>query len=147
MRILRVFKLTLLGMWRAVHVCFCLIYVDARRCRKWESECPCSAPWRAASGRHVDTRPSAGFPGIDQWFMSKWRTVYPGAHKTGWDFTKGVSAAPVRWCVIELFPPCLPEVLFGTGEISGDGESPWDMFTPAPDLLGIYTTSDSHSHF
>ncbi|XP_051504315.1 uncharacterized protein LOC127412123 isoform X2 [Myxocyprinus asiaticus] len=35
------------------------------------------------------------------------------------------------------------EILCGTGELSGDGESPWDMFTPAPDLLGTHSTSDS----
>ncbi|XP_051990428.1 adrenocortical dysplasia protein homolog [Xyrauchen texanus] len=35
------------------------------------------------------------------------------------------------------------EILCGTGELSGDGESPWDMFTPAPDLLGTHSNSDS----
>ncbi|XP_057200144.1 adrenocortical dysplasia protein homolog isoform X1 [Triplophysa rosa] len=37
------------------------------------------------------------------------------------------------------------EVLCGTGEISGDGESPWDMFTPAPDLLGLEPHSQTES--
>lgn len=38
-----------------------------------------------------------------------------------------------------------PEVLCGTGELSGDGESPWDMFTPAPDLLGLESHSQPES--
>lgn len=37
-----------------------------------------------------------------------------------------------------------PEVLCGTGELSGDGESPWDMFTQEPALLGRCSTSDSN---
>lgn len=37
-----------------------------------------------------------------------------------------------------------PEVLCGTGELSGDGESPWDMFTQEPALLGRRSTSDSN---
>lgn len=41
----------------------------------------------------------------------------------------------------------LPEVLCGTGELSGDGESPWDMFTEEPALLGRRSTSDSNGNF
>lgn len=37
-----------------------------------------------------------------------------------------------------------PEVLCGTGELSGDRESPWDMFTQEPALLGRRSTSDSN---
>ncbi|XP_073693229.1 adrenocortical dysplasia protein homolog [Garra rufa] len=37
-----------------------------------------------------------------------------------------------------------PEVLCGTGELSGDGESPWDMFTQEPALLSRRSTSDSN---
>ncbi|XP_056123260.1 adrenocortical dysplasia protein homolog isoform X2 [Rhinichthys klamathensis goyatoka] len=37
-----------------------------------------------------------------------------------------------------------PEVLCGTGELSGDGESPWDMYTQEPALLGRRSTSDSN---
>lgn len=40
----------------------------------------------------------------------------------------------------------LPEVLCGTGELSGDGESPWDMFTQEPALLGRCSTSDSNGN-
>ncbi|XP_051507770.1 uncharacterized protein LOC127414074 isoform X2 [Myxocyprinus asiaticus] len=36
-------------------------------------------------------------------------------------------------------------VLCGTGELSGDVESPWDMFTPAPDLLGQEPCSQTES--
>uniref|UniRef100_A0A8C1SB67 ACD shelterin complex subunit and telomerase recruitment factor n=1 Tax=Cyprinus carpio TaxID=7962 RepID=A0A8C1SB67_CYPCA len=39
----------------------------------------------------------------------------------------------------------LPEVLCGTGELSGDRESPWDMFTQEPALLGRCSTSDSNA--
>uniref|UniRef100_A0A8C2HGX4 ACD shelterin complex subunit and telomerase recruitment factor n=1 Tax=Cyprinus carpio TaxID=7962 RepID=A0A8C2HGX4_CYPCA len=38
-----------------------------------------------------------------------------------------------------------PEVLCGTGELSGDRESPWDMFTQEPALLGRRSTSDSNA--
>lgn len=41
----------------------------------------------------------------------------------------------------------LPEVLCGTEELSGDGESPWDMFTQEPALLGRRSTSDSNGNF
>lgn len=41
----------------------------------------------------------------------------------------------------------LPEVLCGTGELSGDGESPWDMYTQEPALLGRRSTSDSNGNF
>ncbi|XP_048040200.1 adrenocortical dysplasia protein homolog isoform X1 [Megalobrama amblycephala] len=37
-----------------------------------------------------------------------------------------------------------PEVSYGTGELPGDGESPWDMFTQEPALLGRCSTSDSN---
>uniref|UniRef100_A0A673N4K8 Uncharacterized LOC107750530 n=1 Tax=Sinocyclocheilus rhinocerous TaxID=307959 RepID=A0A673N4K8_9TELE len=36
-----------------------------------------------------------------------------------------------------------PEVLCGTGELSGDGESPWDMFTQEPALLDPEQESQS----
>ncbi|XP_050971424.1 adrenocortical dysplasia protein homolog isoform X2 [Labeo rohita] len=36
-----------------------------------------------------------------------------------------------------------PEVLCGTGELSGDGESPWDMFTEEPALLDPEQESQS----
>ncbi|XP_065123750.1 adrenocortical dysplasia protein homolog isoform X1 [Paramisgurnus dabryanus] len=38
-----------------------------------------------------------------------------------------------------------PEVLCGTGEFTGDEESPWDMFTPAPDLLDTHSQPESQS--
>lgn len=41
----------------------------------------------------------------------------------------------------------LPEVSCGTGELPGDGESPWDMFTQEPALLGRCSTSDSNGNF
>jgi len=41
----------------------------------------------------------------------------------------------------------LPEVLCGTGELSRDGESPWDMYTQEPALLGRRSTSDSNGNF
>lgn len=37
-----------------------------------------------------------------------------------------------------------PEVLCVTGDLSGDGASPWDMFTEEPALLGRASTSDSN---
>ncbi|XP_039518833.1 adrenocortical dysplasia protein homolog isoform X3 [Pimephales promelas] len=37
-----------------------------------------------------------------------------------------------------------PEVVCGTGELSRDGESPWDMYTQEPALLGRRSTSDSN---
>uniref|UniRef100_A0A8C1GUP0 ACD shelterin complex subunit and telomerase recruitment factor n=1 Tax=Cyprinus carpio TaxID=7962 RepID=A0A8C1GUP0_CYPCA len=37
----------------------------------------------------------------------------------------------------------LPEVLCGTGELSGDRESPWDMFTQEPALLGRPTSTQA----